>query len=299
MPERRWPIPTTSLQVIVLAVVTGLCVRADESNPSSERPRYGEPRRLAILEDEQIVESSGLAASHRHEGVYWTHNDSGDQPRLYAFDREGKKLATLDVAGAEAVDWEDISSFTRGGRAWLLVADVGDNRSQREELSLYLISEPADLDEEEVRVEKRVRFRFDDGPHDCEAIAFDPVHGRVWIVTKEITRSAGVYCLTWPTHPTEEPLVAVRVGDIPILYVTAMDMSSDGRRAIVLGSHDAYEFVRDADETWPDAFNVAPRRISMPRRRQGESICYAADDETLLMTSEKLPTPLWEIRREE
>jgi hypothetical protein len=33
----------------------------------------------------------------------------------------------------------------------------------------------------------------------------------------------------------------------------------------------------------------------MPRRRQGESICYGPDGKTLYLTSEQLPTPLWEV----
>ena len=37
------------------------------------------------------------------------------------------------------------------------------------------------------------------------------------------------------------------------------------------------------------------REIGMPLRIQGESICYGPDGKTLYLTSEKLPTPLWEV----
>ena len=38
------------------------------------------------ITDPRITESSGLAASRQHPGIYWTHNDSDDGPYLYAVD---------------------------------------------------------------------------------------------------------------------------------------------------------------------------------------------------------------------
>ena len=57
-----------------------------------------------------LAESSGIVVSRAQRGVYWTHNDSGDGANLYAIDIAGKLLATFKVAGAEARDWEDMSS---------------------------------------------------------------------------------------------------------------------------------------------------------------------------------------------
>ena len=70
----------------------------------------------------------------------WTHNDSGDRPRLYALDLTGKHLGTCDVEGAGAVDWEDMASFQRDGTSYLLIADVGDN--QRMAKNLATVSGP-------------------------------------------------------------------------------------------------------------------------------------------------------------
>ena len=60
---------------------------------------------------------------------------------------------------------------------------------------------------------------------------------------------------------------------------------------------DAYVYSRGADEAWADAFARAPVRVTMPGRRQGESICFGADGQSLFLTSEKLPAPLWELPR--
>ncbi len=48
---------------------------------------------LIKLKDDRITESSGLVSSQRKPGTFWTHNDSGNDPELYAFDCEGHKLA--------------------------------------------------------------------------------------------------------------------------------------------------------------------------------------------------------------
>ena len=40
-----------------------------------------------------------------------------------------------------------------------------------------------------------------------------------------------------------------------------------------------------------------PEVVTMPIRRQGESICYAADGHSLYLTSERQPTPLWIVER--
>src|SRR5262245_20994043 len=46
---------------------------------------YGSPVHLANLENQSVKESSGIAASRLNAGVFWTHNDSGDDPFIYAF----------------------------------------------------------------------------------------------------------------------------------------------------------------------------------------------------------------------
>jgi len=93
----------------------------------------------------------------------------------------------------------------------------------------------------------------------------------------------------------DRPYTARLIGEIATSPVVAMDISPDGRRAIVLTYADALEFVRRDGETWRQAFARRPRTIVMPRRRQGEAICYGPDGRTLYLTSEHTPTPLLEV----
>lgn len=91
-------------QIAVLSsglVWAGLAVAAE--------PAQGSFVPLTTVSDRELPELSGLAASRRWPGVYWAHNDSGDGPRLFAFNRRGQVIARIEVEGAEAVDWEDIA----------------------------------------------------------------------------------------------------------------------------------------------------------------------------------------------
>ena len=85
---------------------------------SQHRQAWGEGPRLdsVQLEKKDIRESSGVAMSWRHKGVLWTHNDSGDKERIFAFDKNGKHLSEVKIKGVEHKDWEDIASLRWRGR---------------------------------------------------------------------------------------------------------------------------------------------------------------------------------------
>ena len=176
--------------------------------------QYVAPQQVCIIDCDKITESSGLAASQLLPDVFWTHNDSGDKPRLYAFDETGKHLGTCDVEGAKAKDWEDMASFNLDGNACLLVGDVGDNRGKRETCELYLMEEVAP-DEEKLVVRQTVRYSYDRGPQDCESIGFDTTTRQVLFVSKNWTRTAQVFVLEWPAE-TDEVQTARFIGEINV-----------------------------------------------------------------------------------
>ena len=98
-----------------------------------------------LMLDADLDEVSGLAASHQHADTLWMINDGGNDARVFAVSHRGSKLATLQVAGVDNTDWEDIAAFELDGRNYLLVADTGDNGGLRKTLQLHVIPEPATL----------------------------------------------------------------------------------------------------------------------------------------------------------
>ncbi|MBI1373480.1 MAG: hypothetical protein GC159_12195 [Phycisphaera sp.] len=304
--------PRTRITILpALLLTASLLLAADtrdtSRDPAAAPPAYAPGRELARLQNPAICESSGLAASRVNAHVFWTHNDSGDGPRLFAFDGAGRSLAVLTLTGAAAHDWEDMCSFTAAGRHVLLVGDIGDNNGLRKNYALYAVTEPrlpADRPlEAAVPPDQTITFNYDDGPHNCEALAVDPTDRTIYLVIKVIGPKCNVYAMPWPADDNPKTVhIAKQIGTLDIATTTAMDISPDGRRAVVLTYGDAWEYTRAPNETWSQAFTRAPRRLKMPRRVQGESLCFGPDGRTLYLTSEcknrdtaKDPSPLLEV----
>ncbi len=269
----------------------------ESSTAFESRIAYGDGVSLADIPCDPIKESSGLACGRNEGHLFWTHNDSGAGPILYAFNASGEIRAEVTLNGVRNQDWEDMASFSHGGSHYLMVGAIGDNDNKRTNYSIHIILEPTIPTEGpkaiiSANVHTTINFMYEDGPHNCESIAMDPEDRTIYLATKH-TRESGIspaiYALNWPILSTTEPVIARRMAtlDLPS-QATAMDIAQDGRRAVVLTYQDAYEFVRRRDETWSEAFGRSPREISMPRRLQGESICYGVgnDDKTLYLTSE-------------
>jgi hypothetical protein len=290
---------TTNSFLFFLVVSLMTAVAADKP-ARFQTIAYGQPRRIGILADQEIRESSGLACSLLDPDAFWTHNDSGDIPRLFLIDRSGQTLAEVVIEGAQAVDWEDIASFKLGTQSYLLIGDVGDNAAARQLCALYVVREPridrkAKTHTGDVRPFITIPFMYEDGPHDCESVGVDATSGTIYLVSKEKGDECNVYELSLPMEEAAKQSVARKIAKLDIPKVTAMDISSDGRRAVALTYGDAYEYIRGEAETWAKAFARKGRVLPMPRRVGGESICYGVDGKTLYLTSENPLQPLWEI----
>src|ERR1051325_7918903 len=121
--SKQLPIP--AIAVLSVAIVFAGAPR-QTPHPGTE---FEEPVQIATLENQAINESSGIAASRRNQGLFWTHNDSGDDAFLYAIDRQGKHRGTWRVKGARAQDWEDIAVWkdAKSGTSYIYVGDIGNN----------------------------------------------------------------------------------------------------------------------------------------------------------------------------
>lgn len=265
-------------------------------NPSGRVP-YGVGREVCRLKDPNIDESSGVACSRRNPDFFWTHNDSGGDGRVYLFDTKGQNLGSCLLQDVLPFDFEDMFSFQANGKSYLVLCDIGNNGRAAAIQLMYVIEEPPfDVEKgvtvDQVSVVQTIAYSYEDDHRDCEAVGIDPTDKTILFVTKERTSECHVYALDWPKPSPTKAFSARHIGTLKIPAVTAMDVSPDGRRAVVLTYKHAYEFVRDENENWKDAFSRKPRKIVTPERVQGESICYGADGKTLYLTSEKQPTPL-------
>lgn len=276
------------------------------SNGPAELPEGA--RLSALLTDVRLAEISGLAVSRRHPGIVWVHNDSGASSALFAVDAHGRVRARLDLP-VPNVDWEDLASFERDGRAFLLVADTGDNGGLRRELALHLVEEPEALEDGRTEAVRTIRFRWPDGPRDCEAVAVDAGEGAVYLVSKKRVPPE-LFRLPLFPDDAEAVQVAEPLGTLagilqpsaeerensPVYgkyrgQITAADIRTDGDLFAVMSYRYLYLWPRHA-EGWAQALRQPPRRLDLPWMAQAEGMGFDAQDDALWISSERLPAPL-------
>ena len=251
---------------------------------------HAESSAVFALANTQVIESSGVTFSQRRDDVLWTHNDSGDAPRLFAIDAAGHDLGTFPVEPAQAIDWEDIASATLDGTPCLIIADTGDNPRQRNHATLYIVEEPDIATDRTARVIRSMEFTYEDGPQNCEGLAVAPDERVFYLATRGKKTERKLYELSFTDT------VAHLIIKLELPHVTAMDISRDSRYAVMLTQDNtALEFRRESGEPWPKAFARTPRTLPLPEADQAEAICYSPDADALFVTSEGLPCPLWRI----
>jgi len=287
--------PSPPISGIIASVLLVLLQQSTlgESGPTD----YAPGTEVARLANQAIRESSGIASSRTNAGVFWTHNDSGGGPEFFAFDEKGDDLGTFRVKGATTADLEDMAVFSSDRRNFLVIGDIGDNAAKRQSCTLYIVAEPRVRahpgEPDAVPVAARIEFTYEDGPHNCETIMADTARNEIILVSKIPAFECQAYVL--PLKVEDGTATAKRVATLKIPTATGGDISPDSQRAIITTYGDAYEYTRTPAEDWAAAFARAPRLVKLPRRRQGESICYGPDGKTLYLTSELLPCPLIKV----
>src|SRR5580765_7926891 len=138
----------------------------------------------------EIPEASGVAVSTANPGMLWINSDNHD-PVLYQVDFKGSPQGHVNVTGATARNWEDVSVGHCSRGSCLFIADIGDNRAKRGSITVYRVPEPARGD---TATESVQAFRgiYPEGAEDAEAMWVTPEE-RVYLVTKGETGPVEVY----------------------------------------------------------------------------------------------------------
>lgn len=267
-------------------------------------------KEVCIVQDPLISEASGLAVSRTTPNAVWLHNDSGDLPRLFLIGLQGTTLGIVNVKDVTATDWEDICSFELDDASWLLVGDIGDNQRMRGTKSrpcqLLLLKEPKlklpsatkMIAQSTVEVVRRIEFQFPDGAHDCESLAVDTVSRTILLVTKADPFESALYSLPLALTTGKESLTAERLAPLGVTYATAMDVSSDGRHLAIVNMFSGVMLTREDPEkqSWAEASRGSITVLTLPIRKQGESVCFTGDGNSLLLNSEGKSQPLWQVQ---
>lgn len=277
----------------------------DTALPDPTCPEAVEALTLGNLSDPQLGEVSGVVESRDNPGVLWVHNDSGDEPQLYAISTEGALLSTWLLTGAQRGDWEDLAlGRDEDGTGILYVGDIGDNAKARSSINIYRAPEPEVVTEEAIQglAWDVMNLTYPDTPMNAETLLLDPRTDDLYIVTKDYGGATGIFRKAAP-HAGGESAVLERVGELDFSAdplsggaTTAGAISSDGRYIVVrtYGTR-AYIWLRYEGMTIGEAFAGAPCEITLPSEQQGEAIGFSLDGSALWSISEGGGQPVHSI----
>ncbi len=236
-----------------------------------------------------VRESSGVQPVHGHDSLFWTHNDSGGEPRLYLVGLDGRDRGQVRVLGARNRDWEDLGAgpCAQGDRC-LYIADTGDNREERDDPAIYRIVEP-EVGDTVSAPARRFPLRFPRGPRDVEALYILPGE-RLFLITKGRNHPLEVYRV--PPLPPEDgaphpPLELEHIQDLspgPVFLprmVTGAGATPDGG-LVAVRTYESLLFHRPDPvgrlQAVPGGFvNLRPLR-----EMQGEAVAWAGGDRWVL-----------------
>ncbi|WP_375758888.1 hypothetical protein [Corallococcus exercitus] len=245
----------------------------------------------------QVPELSGLAASQKHPGVFWGHNDSNNAFELFALDETGAVKATLTLTGADPRDIEDVAvgPCTPGGQeACIFLADTGDNFERRKEVRLFRLPEPAAVENASVPVETLL-FTYEDGPHDAESLIVDGRSGQVAVLTKTRASLGDLYAvegLKPGATGKARKLGTLRVPDDVDRLSTAASLHPSGERLLVRTYTRVWELRRSDAKRLEDFVQAQVVEVPGASQAQSEAVTFLQDGRGYLLGSEFAGEPL-------
>ncbi len=295
---------------------TDLAPQASQTATAPASLNIESARRTGTVESQTLDEISGLAVSRKTPGVLFALNDSGNPAQLHALSETGATLGQWTVK-ARNRDWEDMGNLSMNGKEYLVIGDTGDNQQTHADSTLYLLEEPSlDTPSSTILVPfKTLRFRYEDGPRNVEAFAFNA--NTLYLISKEPIGADGprpshLYELQIPEHIDSTVLVARHTGNLPLAptnlesrlaaavagvdlnHPTALDFDTASNTAYVLTYRHVIRVVKGEQQSWAQAFSQSSERIHAHDLKQAEALTVMPG-KSVWFTSEYLAAPLWAL----
>lgn len=233
----------------------------------------------------EVGETSGIAASRDHAGVFWSHNDSGGDSAVFALDSTGAVTARVRVRGAANHDWEDISVAPcepGGAEDCLFLADTGDNRERREHVTIFRVAEPNPRTDTVTPPADRLDLTYPTGPRDAEALFV--TDAGLHIVTKGRSAAIELYRLAPPYEPrTTRELEQIQDLAPPPTSISAQVTGaafSDQTGLVVLRTYSGLRFFAAHADSLRQVGD--PADFLGPAQPLGEGVDFIAGDRLVL-----------------
>ncbi|MDO6462405.1 hypothetical protein Q4485_16970 [Granulosicoccaceae sp. 1_MG-2023] len=258
---------------------------------------------VTAFQPADLSEISGLTTLP--SGAYAAVNDSGNTADLFTL-TDSLNPAQRFATTLENRDWEDMAFVDLPEGRLLVIADTGDNLRRHDASHLYFFRWPAEASEPVPA--GQLRFRFEDGPVNCEAVFYAAAERRFYLLSKGRGES-DIYTLDWPLPDAADDTVqlaekqAVLNGVSPsaagklFAAVTGVNpetptgaaISGDGRQLAVLTYRSVWLWQNPDRASWQNVLQHPPQLLGKHRLTQAEAISFSADGRSLVIASEGNP----------
>ena len=255
-------------------------------------PVFGERQDFGEIQYSPINEASGIVGSYKNENVFWTHNDSGDQNRIYAFNNEGQHLGVYTLQNCSARDWEDIAigPGPDESQTYLYVGDIGDNSSQYEIKNIFRFIEP-NVESNQSPVNDTlynidiIAFQYPDGNRDAETLMLDPLTKDIIIVSKR-EEFIHIYNIPFPQNTTGAIVFPDFIHTMDFYpndsfdnsgRIVAGDISRDGTEILIKSYTHIFHFPRYENQSIAQALINTMTMVEYMMEPQGEAVGWHPD----------------------
>lgn len=248
-----------------------------------------EVKKIGLMQRQDVVESSGLALASAN-GDLWTHGDGGNTSILYKVTQQGDLLLRQRVPDANNIDWEDLAQDRQHG--YLFIGDFGNNGNKRRDLRIYRVRESDFKQVDTIAFHYPDQRLFPPKKHarnfDCEAFFYH--NDSLYLFTKNRGQGRWVKEYVLPARPgtyTATLTDSIRINS----WITAADVSPDGKQAALLGYGNVYLF-----DLEPGRRLFAGKKycLSVAKTGQAEGLVYLTPQE-MVISNEK--GRLYRVRR--
>ncbi|MBR3648097.1 MAG: hypothetical protein IKN59_06900 [Paludibacteraceae bacterium] len=260
-----------------------------------------------------LPEVSGIACSRVTPGYIWMQSDDYES-KIVATDEKGiNNYKTVKFSKSIRWDWEDMSGGVYNDTNYLFIGAFGDNDETDGNYSIVYLKEPAigDVAEETV-VPRTIKFVYPDGhKHNCEALMYDNIDERIYIITKVYYNVCQVFYMPFRLDYGDETQTLTYVCDLGVIsdigvnsknqrcmgfhLVTAADISPDGKYILIKNHNNIVAlyswillFTREEGESVAETL-IRQRKpeplYCYEYEWQGEAICWL-DSTTFYTTSD-------------
>lgn len=247
-----------------------------------------------------LLEASGAVQSTLGPHLAWMINDSGNPPDLFLIDtRTGRLVHTLRFTAVQNTDWEDLAAYTDSqGQTFLYIADIGDNLNARDTVQLLKFTEPKWTELDTLLATQpfapasltTLKFTYEDGPRDAEALFVDPLDGELYVINKRTLKN-GLHHISFDPNAPTGPATAQKLGEFSLYLCTAADAvqtHTDTTKILARNYDRLLIWTRHRSQTIAEALSAAPKLLPYTHPElQGESIWLTASGAFATVSEEK------------